>query len=141
MATRILPFVRTEALVVRWFNAGLTAPRRAVTDLPATDLTTRLPLVQVIQSTGSADAETTVFDRVDVYNFAATRDAMWELTAETHALMAALGGQVVDLGSGVRQLVDLTRVVQRPSFLPWSATVPRSIAVYEIQYRPGHGSA
>lgn len=141
MGTRILDLFISEAATVRWLNAGLTAPRRAVTDLPAGDLTTALPLVQVIGSTGSADSETTVFDRVDLYNIAATRDAMWALTEETHALMQAMGGQVVTGRGGVEQLVDLTRVVQRPSFMPWSATVPRSIAVYEIQYRPGHGSA
>lgn len=140
MGTRILPFVNTEALVVRWLNAGLTAPRKALTDLPQQNLEAQFPLVQVIGSTGSADSETTVYDRVDCYNMASTRSAMWALTEETHNLMRALGGQVVDLGGGRSQLVDLTRVVQRPSFLPWSATVPRSIAVYEIQFRPGHGS-
>jgi hypothetical protein len=132
MGSRILPMSEpvTEALVVRWLNAGLTAPRLAVTDLP-TDLEAHLPLVQVIGSTGSADGEVTVYDRVDVYNMAASRSAMWALTAEVHNLMRTLGGAVV-----ADQLIDLTRVVQRPSFLPWSTTVPRTIAVYEIQYRP-----
>lgn len=130
MGTRILTFVQTEALVVRWLNAGLDTPRKAVTDLP-TPLEPALPLVQVVLSTGSADSEVTVNDRVDLYNMAGTRSAMWALTAQTHALMRSLGG--AEVGG---QLIDLTRVVQRPSFLPWSATVPRSIAVYEIQYRP-----
>lgn len=142
MSTRVLPFGWTrpsdgtltnmEAAVTRYLNAGLTAPRRAVTDLPQPDkLEASLPLVQVIMSTGSADSETTVYDRIDLYNMASTRGAMWALTAETHALMRNLGSAQVD-----GQLIDLVRVVQRPSFLAWSPTVPRSIGVYEIQYRP-----
>jgi hypothetical protein len=130
MATRVLGWRNTEAMVVKWLNAGLTAPRKAVTDLP-NPLDPALPLAQIILSTGSADSEVTVYDRVDVYNMAATRSAMWALTAETHELMRSLGGAEID-----GQPIDLTRVVQRPSFLAWSATVPRSIAVYEIQYRP-----
>ncbi len=140
MGSRILDFVAIEPLVVRWLNAGLTAPRKAITDLPQGDMTPFFPFVQVIGSTGSQENETTVPDRVDLYNFAATRSAMWALTKETHTLMKALGGRTVPGADGVLQLIDLTRTIQRPSFLPWSATVPRSIAVYEIQYRPGHGA-
>lgn len=130
MATRVLGWRNTESMVVRWLNAGLSSPRKAVTDLP-NPLEPALPLVQVILSTGSADSEVTAYDRVDLYNMAATRSAMWALTDQTHELMRSLGDAEID-----GQPIDLTRVVQRPSFLAWSATVPRSIAVYEIQYRP-----
>lgn len=134
MGTRILPLTDpdTEAMVIRHLNAGLVAPYKAVADLPAPDrLPTALPLVQVIGSFGSADSDTTVYDRVDVYCMAASRAAVRALTLATHDLMRTLGGAEVD-----GQLIDVTRTIQRPSRLDWSPTVPRTIAVYEIQYRP-----
>jgi hypothetical protein len=129
----VLPFVDLERLTTKWLLsefARLGLPYRARTDLP-NPVDPVLPLVQVIQSAGSADTETTSLDRMDLYNMAADRSAMWALTAASHAAMGRLGGAEVD-----GQLIDVVRVVQRPSFLAWSPTVPRSIGVYELQYRP-----
>jgi hypothetical protein len=135
MSNRVLPLVDLESLVTRWLKSefarlSIYGPNTARTELP-NPVDPGLPLVQVIQSTGSADSETTSFDRVDLYNMAATRAAMWALTKESHAAMGRLGGAAVD-----GQLIDVVRVVQRPSFLAWSPTVPRSIGVYELQFRP-----
>jgi hypothetical protein len=130
VSSRVLNFVDLEAMAIGWLNSHLTSPRRASTDLPQ-PLEGGLPLVQVIMSTGSADDEVTAHDRLDVYCMAATRAAMWALTAETHGLM----GRLTELDGGPVG-VDKVVCVMRPSFLAWSPTVPRSIAVYEIQTRP-----
>lgn len=127
---RVLPFVDTERLVLLHLRDALAAPYKAVTDLP-TPLDPALPLVQVIRSTGSAPDQTTARDRIDVYCMASTRGAMWALTGATVAAMRSLSGAEVD-----GQLIDLVITVMAPSYLAWSATVHRSIAVYEVQYRP-----
>lgn len=126
----MLPFVNEEALVISWLKSRLNPAYKVVTDLP-NPVDPALPLVQVIASTGSAPSETTVHGRVDIYCLAATRAAMWALTGETVNAMGSLAGAEV---SG--QLVDSVRPTQQPSFLAWSPTVPRSIAVYELHYRP-----
>lgn len=130
MSNRVLDWVNEEALVISWLKGHINPAYKVVTDLP-NPVDPALPLVQVIGSTGSADSETTAFGRVDIYNLAATRGAMWALTGETHKAMGSLAGAEVN-----GQLIDVVRAIQRPSFLAWSPTVPRSIAVYELQYRP-----
>lgn len=124
-----MPDLSVEEIVIGWLGGGLTAPRKAVTDLPI-PLEPRLPLARVIAVPGGAETETTAGDRVEIHNMAATRDAMWALTRETHDLMRRL----TELEGG--QLIDKVLCPMRPSFLAWSPTVPRSIAVYEVQYRP-----
>jgi hypothetical protein len=127
---RLLGWVNEEALVISALKLRLNPAYKVVTDLP-NPVDPALPLVQVIASTGSLDQETTVVGRVDVYCLAATRAAMWALSGETYTAMGSLAGVEVN-----GQLIDMVRALQRPSFLAWSPTVPRSIAVYELQYRP-----
>jgi hypothetical protein len=127
---RLLGWVNEEALVISWLKSRINPAYKVVTDLP-NPVDPALPLVQVIASTGSLDQETTVVGRVDVYCLAATRGAMWALSGETYTAMGSLAGAEVN-----GQLIDMVRALQRPSFLAWSPTVPRSIAVYELQYRP-----
>jgi hypothetical protein len=130
----VLPFVDVERLVARHMNGGngqpraLPAPYRAVTDLPD-PLEPRLPLVRLIAGTSTRDDQVTAYPRIDVHCFAATRDAMWTLTAAAHTAMGML--TQVD-GQDVDQVVT----IQWPYFLAWSPTVPRSVASYEIQLRP-----
>ena len=131
MTARVLPFVNVERLVLRYLNATLTAPYKAVTDIPTPLDAARLPLVVVLASTASKDGEVTAYPRVDIYNMAATRQAMWDLTAATNEAMRLLSGAEVD-----GQLIDRVDLVMRPYFLAWSPTVPRSIGTYEIQLRP-----
>jgi hypothetical protein len=130
VSNRVLPFVDLERLVVSWLRSEMPAAYGVRTDLP-NPVDPALPLVQVIQSAGSIDSEATSYDRVDLYNMAADRGAMWTLTKASHDAMGRLSGAEV-----AGQLIDVVRVVQRPSFLAWSPSVPRSIAVYELQYRP-----
>jgi hypothetical protein len=130
----LLPFVNIEKLVATHLNGGtgvpkaLPAPYRAVTDLPD-PLEPRLPLVRLIAGTSTRDDQVSVYPRVDVHCFAATRDAMWTLT---EAMVAAMD----KLTSVNGQDVDYVRTVIYPYFLAWSPSVPRSIATYEIELRP-----
>ena len=129
----VLPFVNVEKLVLGHLNGhngipGALKPYRAVTDLPD-PLQPRLPLVQVIAGTSTRDDQVSVYPRVDVHSFAATRDAMWTLT---EAMQAAMG----TLKSVNGQDVDHVRTIIWPYFLAWAPTVPRSIATYEIELRP-----
>lgn len=130
MTSRVLPFVDEEKLVVAWLRSQLPTAYGVRTDLPI-PLDPALPLVQVTRSGGSADTEETVYGRVDLENFAATRSAMWALTEATHNAMDRLGGSEVN-----GQPIDVVVATLKPNFLAWSPTVPRSIATYELQYRP-----
>ncbi len=125
----VLPFVDQERLVVRHAKA-FDSTLRVVTDLP-TPLESGLPLIQVIAAAGTADGQVTAYPRVDLYCFAATRSAVWSLTARSVELMRSLAAAEVD-GQGI----DAVNVMMRPYFLAWSPTVPRTIGTYEIQLRP-----
>lgn len=124
-----LPFVNVKRIVVAHL-APLVAPTRVRTQLPIPLEATNLPLVQVFRSPGSENQHTAL-TRIDLHNFAATEDAMWALAEKTHEAIARLSGRVIE---GHR--FDNVRTIQDPSDLPWSATVYRAIAVYEIPVRP-----
>lgn len=129
MSTRVLPFVNVHRLVVAHLKATLPTAYKVVADLPA-PIEPALPLVRVLRSPGSED-EVTARPRVDLHCFAAGYDPMWELAGDVHNAMRALGGNVVGA-----QLIDTVRTIQDPTFLAWSDTVPRTVAVYELQLRP-----
>lgn len=130
MSSRVLPFVDTERIVVAWLKSQLPTGYSVRTDLP-NPLEPALPLVQVYRVSGSLDAETTAIGRIELHCFAANRGAMWALTSACVAAMSALAGQTVN-----GQDFDRVNLTQDPGFLAWSASVPRSISVYELQYRP-----
>lgn len=130
MSSHVLPFVNYEAIVTVWLNSQLSPPYKAVTDLP-TPLDPALPLVQVEGGAGTTGDETTDRPRVDLGNMAATRTGMWALTEQTHNAMSRLAGQEIR-----GQLIDRVSCPMHPSFLRWSPTVLRTIATYELQFRP-----
>jgi hypothetical protein len=125
----MLPFVNVKLLVVRHLKSIL-APTSVRTKLPIPLNLAELPLVQVYRAPGG-ESEHTAIPRIDLHNFAADEDAMWALTARSHAAMAQLARRSVE-----GQLIDWVNVVQDPADQPWSATVARSVAVYELGLRP-----
>jgi hypothetical protein len=130
VSSRVLPFLDEERFVIAGIRARLNPAYGIRTDLP-NPIEPALPLVQVIRVGGSLNTETTVFGRVDLYCMAATRAAMWTLTADVQAAMGSLTEADVN-----GQTMDVVRTIMGPSFLAWSATVPRSVTTYELQYRP-----
>lgn len=129
MSNRVLPLVNSERLIIKGISPALTG-YRVVTDLP-NPLDPALPLVQVLNAGGTLVNETTTGGRVDVYCLAATRAALWTLSDAANKAVGSLAGQEID-----GQLVDAVIPRALPSFLAWSATVPRTVATYELQYRP-----
>jgi hypothetical protein len=129
VSNRVLPLVNKEKLVVKGISPAL-AGYKVATDLP-TPLEPALPLVQILDAGGTLLDETTVAGRVDIHCFAATRAAMWALSGAANEAVGNLAGQEID-----GQLVDAVIARALPTFLAWSATVPRTVATYELQYRP-----
>lgn len=124
-----LPFVNVKRLVIMHLKPIL-APTVVRRDLPIPLDVSKLPLVRVFRAPGS-ETQTTANARVDLHSFAADEDAMWEIASKVHAGIHQLSGRVID---GHR--FDNVRTVQDPSDLPWSATVFRAVAVYDIPVRP-----
>jgi hypothetical protein len=129
VSNRVLPLVNKEKLVIKGISPALPG-YRVVTDLP-NPLDPALPLVQVLDAGGTLLDETTTAGRVDVYCLAATRAALWALSDAANDAVGKLAGQEID-----GQLVDAVIPRALPSFLAWSAAVPRTVATYELQYRP-----
>ncbi len=127
-----LRFVNVERIVIAHLKASPgIGSHRVGTDKPSPLDSTTLPFIQVIASGGGAVNQVTAGPRVDIEVLATTRGMMWDLTDVVHNAMQALGGNVAR-----GQLVDAVVNLQLPSFVAWSPTVPRSVAVYELQLRP-----
>lgn len=122
--SRIGEFIDVKRLAVTWLT-GQLAGIRVVTLVPAS-LNESLPLVWVATAPGADDYDVATY-RLDLYSFAASEGAMWDLAGRVHASMRALGGQVVD-----GQQVYSTRSPGTPVDAFWSTDVWRAVASYEV---------
>lgn len=135
-APRVGRFVDAEKLTYLWLTSRVDpATTRVVTKLPA-KITGRI--LWVIGVGGPDNGENALL-RVDVQSLAPARpdssDDVWDLAGEAHDHMAALGGQtvaVVMAGETVRQAVNNVAVGAYPVSRPYSDTVDRVVASYDL---------
>jgi hypothetical protein len=124
-----LPFPDAEQ-VVRDYLAD-TLGVRVLNELPA-DLVGALPVIRVIRIQGGFEGRA-VDDHanVDVDVFAATRDAMWQLTYAMRAQMRTLPGRSVR-----GTTVDDVEVVNGSGQIPYAnPAVRRSITTFRLTCR------
>lgn len=124
-----LPFVNVKRLAIIHL-AAVVKPTPVRRDKPQPLDGSTPGFIQILRSPGS-ETQTTLLARLDVHSFGPSEDEMWRVAELAHEGIHKLSGRVIE---GHR--FDNVRTVQDPSDLPWSATVFRAVAVYEIPVRP-----